>query len=86
MQNVFVGIFRLAGSSYQDRVAFLEEIETMKSVGQHPNIVNIIGSCTVGPQLCLIIEHCKNGDLQSYLRQLRSKVCLVFHQRIEKNK
>ena len=53
----------------------MKEIEFMKGVGYHDNIVAMLGCCcnTQDP-LCLIVEYVPNGDLQRYLRQLRSKV------------
>src|SRR5262249_5710459 len=50
---------------------FLREIETMKVIGTHPNIVNLIGCITTTEFLCLVMEFCSNGDLLSYLRSHR---------------
>ena len=66
---------------------FLEEIEMMKSVGYHRNIVNLIGCCTVTEPLCLIQEFVPCGDLLHYLRARRATVrifqaCLVSFWRL----
>ena len=34
-----------------DKVFLLREIQTLKRVGQHPNIVNLVGACTQGGKL-----------------------------------
>ncbi|XP_068083547.1 tyrosine-protein kinase receptor torso-like isoform X2 [Anabrus simplex] len=49
---------------------FQQEINMVKSVGQHPNIVSIIGCCTHRQSLRLIVEYCALGDLQNYLRKV----------------
>ncbi|KAL3287014.1 hypothetical protein HHI36_001500 [Cryptolaemus montrouzieri] len=49
-----------------------QEIEIMKYVGSHPNIVSMIGCMTAdgsyGP--LLIVEYCSKGDLLSFLRTI----------------
>lgn len=49
--------------------SFLREIDIMKRIGKHDNIVNFLGCCTQdnGP-LYAIIEYAPTGDLQTYLR------------------
>lgn len=51
---------------------FLDEIKVMKSVvGQHENIINIVGhytSCKDYRQLMLLTEYCSEGNLLKYLR------------------
>ncbi|KAI4477471.1 hypothetical protein M0802_014700, partial [Mischocyttarus mexicanus] len=48
---------------------FYKEIQIMKSAGKHPNIVSLIGYCTMYNKPLLIVEYCCNGDLQTYLRK-----------------
>lgn len=40
----------------------------MKSAGQHPNIVSLIGYCTLYNKPLLVVEYCSKGDLRTYLR------------------
>jgi len=47
---------------------FYREISMMKSAGQHPNIVSLIGYCTLYNKPLLVVEYCSKGDLQTYLR------------------
>ena len=53
---------------------FLEEIQLMKAVGSHKNIVNMVGCCTIGDPIFLLTEYVPYGDLLHYLRKRRGKV------------
>ena len=55
---------------------FREEIEMMKTIGYHKNIVNLVGCSTKREPLCLAVEYMRYGDLLNYLRQRRSKVSI----------
>uniref|UniRef100_A0A1I8NXG9 receptor protein-tyrosine kinase n=1 Tax=Stomoxys calcitrans TaxID=35570 RepID=A0A1I8NXG9_STOCA len=49
--------------------AFRREIEVMKSVEKHPNIVGIIGHCTRSSNaMMLLTEYCRFGNLLDFLR------------------
>ena len=61
-------------SNEQQKDDFLEEIKLMKEVGQHKNIVSMLGCVTRGDTLCLVVEFMPYGDLLHYLRGRRSKV------------
>ncbi|XP_065665312.1 tyrosine-protein kinase receptor torso-like [Hydra vulgaris] len=56
-------------------IEFFEEINLMKSIGYHKNIVNMIGCSTIKKPLCLIVEFMENGDLLHYLRKNRTTLC-----------
>ncbi|KAL9980682.1 hypothetical protein ACROYT_G009300 [Oculina patagonica] len=56
------------------RQDFLEEINLMKAVGSHKNIVSLIGCCIKSSPNFLVVEFASQGDLLSYLRELRKKV------------
>ena len=58
----------------QERADFLREIQLMKSVGFHSNIVNLLGCCTVCDPILLVVEYVPYGDLLKYLRKRRSQV------------
>jgi serine/threonine protein kinase len=51
---------------------FRQEINMMQSVGRHPNIVSLIGCCTSGGLLRLVVEYCAQGDLLNFLRKVQS--------------
>ncbi|OXU22523.1 hypothetical protein TSAR_015331 [Trichomalopsis sarcophagae] len=69
-------------ASSDDVQNFHREIALMKSAGNHPNIVSIIGCCTLSKQPLLVVEFCSKGDLQTYLRTVTSKsvylACTTF--------
>ncbi|KAH8372645.1 hypothetical protein KR009_001911 [Drosophila setifemur] len=54
----------------EDVYAFKCEIQMLKSVGKHPNIVGIVGYSTrYSNQMMLLIEYCSLGSLQNFLRE-----------------
>ncbi|EDO36551.1 predicted protein [Nematostella vectensis] len=55
------------------RADFLKEIQLMKEVGSHRNIVNMLGCCTLTEPMFLIVEYLPYGDLLHYLRKRRGK-------------
>lgn len=53
----------------EEMVAFRREIDMMKSVGSHRNIVSIVGHYTKSVnELMLLTEYCPRGNLLEYLR------------------
>lgn len=44
---------------------FLSEIGTMKKVSKHPNVVSLLGCCTIKQPLLMIMEYVGYGDLVS---------------------
>ncbi|XP_013403024.1 uncharacterized protein LOC106168493 isoform X2 [Lingula anatina] len=57
----------------EESVSLLEEIDMMKHLGSHQNIVSMVACCTKGPKLCLVMDFCPHGDLRNYLRKIREK-------------
>ena len=53
---------------------FLKDINLMKAVGLHKNIVSLIGFCTKSTPNFLTLEFAAKGDLLTYLRERRKKV------------
>ena len=53
---------------------FMSEIEQMKLLGSHPNIVSMVGCCTREEQKFLVIEYVPFGDLLKWLRRRRKMV------------
>ena len=58
------------GASETELADLLREMEIMKSIGQHINIINLLGCCTRndGPVL-VIVEYAPHENLRDYLRQ-----------------
>ena len=47
------------------------ELKILIHIGEHQNIVNLLGACTQSGRLCVILEYCPYGDLSSFLRDKR---------------
>ncbi|CAN7938731.1 unnamed protein product, partial [Ixodes hexagonus] len=58
-------------STPEERRGLLQEIELLKLVGPHPNIVSLRACCTTGPVMALLLEYCPLGDLKTYLTKIR---------------
>eukprot|EP00794_Sanderia_malayensis_P003807 gene3807-4334_t len=73
-EDIAVAVKQLKeGASDNEASEFLQEIEFMKGIGVHENVLGILGCCTKQQPLCLIVEYLANGDLQTYLRKLRKQ-------------
>ncbi|XP_062549794.1 tyrosine-protein kinase receptor torso-like [Armigeres subalbatus] len=58
-----------------DIKAFRREIEVMKSVGSHPNLLCIIGQHTKNAtKMMLLTEYCSDGNLLNYLRSIWNNI------------
>ncbi|ESO00661.1 hypothetical protein HELRODRAFT_175642 [Helobdella robusta] len=55
--------------SYKEEL--LREIQLMKTIGRHNNIVSIVGACTLKDPIALIMEYMPFGNLQSFLQKCR---------------
>ncbi|PFX31063.1 fibroblast growth factor receptor 3-like [Stylophora pistillata] len=55
----------------------ISEMQTMKEIGSHKNIVNFLGACTVQGPLYLIVEYCPHGNLRDFLRDNRPSLIKV---------
>uniref|UniRef100_A0A8C4N580 Fibroblast growth factor receptor n=2 Tax=Eptatretus burgeri TaxID=7764 RepID=A0A8C4N580_EPTBU len=49
----------------------VSEMEMMKVIGKHKNIINLIGACTQNGPLYVIVEYASKGNLREYLRARR---------------
>ena len=75
--NYFQLLLLLARATVEEERAFLEEIDSMKSIGFHKNIISVIGASTMMKPLFLVLEYMFHGDLLHYLRKKRTDVS--FH-------
>ena len=64
----------LDGAAEEQMQDFLEEIQLMKQIGYHRNILNLLACCTMTNPMFLVVEFAKNGDLLHYLRKRREQV------------
>ncbi|ERE90728.1 mast/stem cell growth factor receptor-like protein [Cricetulus griseus] len=54
-----------------EREALMSELKVLSYLGNHMNIVNLLGACTVGGPTLVITEYCCYGDLLNFLRRKR---------------
>jgi fibroblast growth factor receptor 2 len=52
---------------------FIKELEIMKNVGRHENIISLLGCCTKNGPIYAIVEYAKFGNLRNFLRSQRPK-------------
>uniref|UniRef100_A0A1S4L1I0 Uncharacterized protein n=2 Tax=Ixodes scapularis TaxID=6945 RepID=A0A1S4L1I0_IXOSC len=57
----------------EEKRGLLQEIELLKLVGPHPNIVSLRACCTSGSVMALLLEYCPLGDLKTYLTKIRRR-------------
>ncbi|XKL65970.1 hypothetical protein PGB90_009390 [Kerria lacca] len=57
----------------QERSDLLHELEVMKILDPHPNVVRLLACCTDRDPIFVIMEYVPNGKLQSFLRQSRAQ-------------
>ena len=75
MNSIFVFLtFFLESAKEIFQIDFIREIQVMKKIGYHENIVSMLGCCTSKRPICLIVEHIPLGDLLSYLRNQRHNI------------
>ncbi|XP_078658305.1 angiopoietin-1 receptor-like [Branchiostoma floridae x Branchiostoma belcheri] len=59
------------GADEAARRDFQQEVDIMRHVGYHPNIINLLGTCDHQGQQYMALEMAGNGDLKKYLRSSR---------------
>ncbi|CAB3991213.1 Titin, partial [Paramuricea clavata] len=52
---------------------FLREIELMKDLGKHENVIQMYGCCTRCRPICLVLEYASGGNLLNHLKSLKKK-------------
>ncbi|XP_031433437.1 fibroblast growth factor receptor 1b isoform X3 [Clupea harengus] len=55
----------------KDLSDLISEMEMMKIIGKHKNIINLLGACTQDGPLYVIVEYASKGNLREYLRERR---------------
>jgi len=56
----------------KERHDLLQELEVMKLLEPHPNVVTLVGCCTEKDPIFLIMEYVSKGKLQTFLRESRT--------------
>uniref|UniRef100_A0A3B3UB25 receptor protein-tyrosine kinase n=1 Tax=Poecilia latipinna TaxID=48699 RepID=A0A3B3UB25_9TELE len=60
-----------ADATEKDLSDLISEMEMMKMIGKHKNIINLLGACTQGGPLYVVVEYASQGNLREYLRGRR---------------
>nr|XP_025970021.1 fibroblast growth factor receptor 1 isoform X1 [Dromaius novaehollandiae] len=55
----------------KDLADLISEMEMMKMIGKHKNIINLLGACTQDGPLYVIVEYASKGNLREYLQARR---------------
>ncbi|XP_035392206.1 macrophage colony-stimulating factor 1 receptor [Electrophorus electricus] len=64
-----VAVKMLKARAHSDeKEALMSELKILSHLGQHENIVNLLGACTYGGPVLVITEYCCHGDLLNFLR------------------
>ncbi|XP_028932619.1 mast/stem cell growth factor receptor Kit isoform X1 [Ornithorhynchus anatinus] len=63
-----------------EREALMSELKVLSYLGNHVNIVNLLGACTVGGPTLVITEYCCYGDLLNFLRRKRDSFICSKHE------
>ncbi|XP_035985675.1 fibroblast growth factor receptor 2 isoform X2 [Fundulus heteroclitus] len=62
---------RINDATEKDLSDLVSEMEMMKMIGRHKNIINLLGACTQDGPLYVIVEYASKGNLREYLRARR---------------
>ncbi|CAL8386696.1 unnamed protein product [Boreogadus saida] len=60
-----------ADGTERDLCDLASEMEMMKMIGRHKNIINLLGACTQEGPLYVVVEYASRGNLRDYLRSRR---------------
>ncbi|XP_020288431.1 fibroblast growth factor receptor homolog 1-like isoform X2 [Pseudomyrmex gracilis] len=59
------------GHTDTEMLDLVSEMEMMKMIGKHVNIINLLGACTQNGPLYVIVEFAPHGNLRDFLRDHR---------------
>uniref|UniRef100_A0A1I8NXE3 receptor protein-tyrosine kinase n=2 Tax=Stomoxys calcitrans TaxID=35570 RepID=A0A1I8NXE3_STOCA len=54
-----------------DMASLVREMEVMKMIGKHKNIINLLGCCSQNGPLWVIVEYAPHGNLKDFLKKNR---------------
>ena len=63
--------FVLADATENEYKDLASELKILIHLGEHPNIVNLLGACTKEGKLHILLEYCPHGNLMNFLREKR---------------
>ncbi|XP_077158110.1 mast/stem cell growth factor receptor Kit isoform X2 [Paroedura picta] len=65
---------------FTEKEALMSELKVLSYLGNHINIVNLLGACTIGGPTLVITEYCCYGDLLNFLRRKRDSFIFPKHE------
>ncbi|XP_035228151.1 fibroblast growth factor receptor 3-like [Stegodyphus dumicola] len=68
-----------------EMTALVSEMELMKVIGKHPNVISLLGCCTQNGPLYVIVEMASRGNLRDFLRLHRPTDASGYEQPITLN-
>ena len=57
------------GHTDNEMIDLVSEMDMMKMMGRHDNIINLLGVCTQDGPLFVIVEFAEHGNLRDFLRK-----------------
>ena len=72
--DFFFFFFRSERAGLKGKKEFLQEIDVMKEIGFHRNVVSMLGYWERSEPIMLILEYMPHGDLLQWLRNKRHQV------------
>lgn len=67
-QYIFFSFIFIDSAPLSYKEDLLAEINLMKRIGAHPNIVSMLGACTLSEPIALAMEYIPFGNLQMFLK------------------
>lgn len=61
------------GYTDSDMASLVHEMEVMKMIGKHINIINLLGCCSQAGPLHVIVEYARFGNLKDFLKKNRPR-------------
>lgn len=71
LDQTTVAVKMMKGFGKETKDIFIE-IEMMKSLGQHPNVIHFLGCCTIDGPLAMVMEYATYGNLKSFLQMCKT--------------
>jgi serine/threonine protein kinase len=67
----FLDVVFAEGHTDADLITLVKELELMKTIGSHKNVINLVGCCTQDGPLLVMVELAEHGNLRDFLRKHR---------------
>ncbi|XP_057297435.1 uncharacterized protein LOC130628517 isoform X2 [Hydractinia symbiolongicarpus] len=77
--NIVVAKTLKENATEKDHKDLANELKLLIHIGEHRNIVNLVGACTKADNILLLTEYCEMGSLAKYLRLNRDYFEPTWH-------